>query len=91
MLRTLSAHLATDADLGNLGSCCCLSSVGDGESGCGQPNGVSQIKTHHKVHLELSTFPRGSKYPIMLYMGFGVVVLIAQVLGKYVIIGHLDP
>ena len=35
--------------------------------------------------------PRGSKDPIIRYLGFGVVVIIVQVLGRYEIIGYLDP
>ena len=30
-------------------------------------------------------------YPITEYLGFGVIVIIVQVLGKYMIIGYLDP
>ena len=35
--------------------------------------------------------PRGSKYPIIRYLGFGVIGIIVQVLGKYMIIRYLDP
>ena len=37
------------------------------------------------------TLPRGSKYPITRYFGFRVIVIIVQVLGKYMIIRYLDP
>ena len=30
-------------------------------------------------------------YPIIRYLGFGIIVLIVQVLGKYMIIRYLDP
>ena len=30
-------------------------------------------------------------YPIIGYLGFGIMVIIVQVLGKYMIIGYLDP
>ena len=38
-------------------------------------------------------FPRGSKYTIFSYLGFGfrVIGTIVQVLGKYLMIGYLDP
>ena len=30
-------------------------------------------------------------YPIIRYLGFGVIVIIGQVLGEYMIIRYLDP
>ena len=30
-------------------------------------------------------------YPILRYLGFRVIVIVEQVLGKYMIIGYLDP
>ena len=33
--------------------------------------------------------PEGSMYPISGYLG--VIVIVVQVLGKYMIIGYLDP
>ena len=35
--------------------------------------------------------PRGSKYPITRYLGFGELVIMVEILGKYMIIGYLDP
>ena len=35
--------------------------------------------------------PRGSMYPIIRYFGFWVIVILVQVLGKYMIIWYLDP
>ena len=32
-----------------------------------------------------------SKYPITKYWEFLAVVVVVQVLGKYMIIGHMDP
>ena len=37
------------------------------------------------------SFPRGSKYPIISYLRFWVIVIIVQVLGKYMNIRYLDP
>ena len=34
---------------------------------------------------------RGSMYPIIRYLGFGVRVIIVQVLGNYMIIRYVDP
>ena len=34
---------------------------------------------------------RVPKYPIIGYLGFWVIVVIVQVLGKYTIIRYLDP
>ena len=33
----------------------------------------------------------GSKYPMIRYLGLVVVVIMIQVLGKYMIIRYLDP
>ena len=33
----------------------------------------------------------GSMYPIIGYMGVRVIVIVVQVLGKYMIIEYLDP
>ena len=30
-------------------------------------------------------------YSMIRYLGFGVIVIIVQILGKYMIIGYLDP
>ena len=30
-------------------------------------------------------------YPIIWYLGFGVIVIVVQVVGKYMIIRYLDP
>ena len=35
--------------------------------------------------------PRGSMYPMIRYLGFGVLVNVVQVLGKYIITRYLDP
>ena len=35
--------------------------------------------------------PRGSKYPIIRYLGFWVIVIIVQVRGKYMIVRYFDP
>ena len=35
--------------------------------------------------------PKGSMYPMLGYLGFRVLVIIVQVLGKYMIIRYLDP
>ena len=37
------------------------------------------------------SIPRGSKYPIIGYLGFWVIGITVQVLGKYMIIRYLDP
>ena len=35
--------------------------------------------------------PRGSKYPIIRYLGFWALLIMVQVLGKYLIIEVLGP
>ena len=35
--------------------------------------------------------PRGSKYPIIRYLGFGVIVNIIQSWGTYMIVRYLEP
>ena len=37
------------------------------------------------------TVLRGSMYPIVRYLGIWVIVIIVQILGKYMIIRYLDP
>ena len=33
----------------------------------------------------------GSKYPRICYLGFWEIVIVIQVLGRYMMIGYLDP
>ena len=39
----------------------------------------------------MGPLPRGSKYPIIGYLGFGVIVIIVQFLGEYMNMEYLDP
>ena len=53
------------------------------------PRGGPRLSQYQGTYCE--AVPRGSKYPIIRYLGFWVIVMIVQVLGKYMIIGYLDP
>ena len=51
------------------------------------------LKSYTTINPEpyISPKPRGSKYPIIRYLGFWLRIIVVQVLGKYVIIRYLDP
>ena len=44
---------------------------------------------HRDVWLQIK--PKGSMYPMIRYLGFGIIVVLVLVLGKYMIIRYLDP
>ena len=56
---------------------------------CGESNAGTMLQPRPVP--SLLVLPRGSKYPIVRYLEFWVIVILVQVLGKYMIIRYLDP